>query len=321
MPNKKLFCFDFGGSKCGLGVMVDEKLFTGGDDYKIFNPANLDGLKFVISKAIHEKGKPDGLAIATAGVIIDHKTIQVSPNIHWLDGINLAKWARDNWDLPCVVSNDMEAAVAGEMAFGNLKGIKNALMFTVSTGFGGAVVVDGKRIVSEPGHTKSPILVNGLSKICKCGKIDCVEAHLSGGGVRKLLRSVFMGQEDLFEGGDPCAYLDKEAAKEVPWATDLYNQIGTGIGEFWATALNLLSSTERIIYNGTFSIRAMPFMIEAIKKAMRKRLMFEHHKKVVSFPINDDTGGLIFETALEGENALYGAAAVYEEVLGEHHTI
>jgi len=314
----KIFCFDGGGSKWGFGVMVDGQLFTG-DDYKVLNPVNLEDLKFIVGKAIREKGKPDGIAIATAGVIIDHKTVQVSPNIHWLDGVDLVKWAKDNWGVPCVVSNDMEAAVAGEMAFGNLKGIKNALMFTFSTGLGGAMVVDGKIIISEPGHMKSPVLLYGSSRLCGCGKRDCAEAHLSGGAVRNHLKEAFAWRED-FNEEDPCAYLDRKATEGVPWATNLYDEIGAGIGEFWASAINLFSATERIVYMGTFGIKAMPFMQEAIQKAMRNRLMFEHHQKLLKAPIDDDYG-LIFETALEGKNALYGAAAVYEEVLGEHHTI
>ncbi|MEK9153229.1 MAG: ROK family protein [Patescibacteria group bacterium] len=312
----EILCLDLGGTKCGWGFLLRDDLSRGND----FSPENLDDFTRSVSVILGKRKMIRGIALATAGVIRDNKIVVVSPNIPWLSGVNLAEWAKDEFGMSCIVSNDMEAAVAGEMMFGNLVEIRNALMFTISTGLGGAMVVDGKRIISEPGHMKSPVLINKLSRICECGKIDCVEAQLSGGSVRKLLRLIFTGREDLFEGGDPCTLLDKKAEAGIPWATNLYNEIGIGIGEVWGSLLNILTDTDRIIYMGTFGIKGMPFMFPAIKKTMHNRVMFERHKELLKSPLNDDHG-LIFKTALEGKNALYGAAAVYEEVLGEHYTV
>jgi glucokinase len=81
---------------------------------------------------------------------------------------------------PVYIDNDADCAVFGEvMTDPELP--QNALMITFGTGFGGALVIDGKIFRGcdgygiEPGHI---VLVYG-GRECNCGMRGCVEAYVS----------------------------------------------------------------------------------------------------------------------------------------------
>lgn len=315
---KKKVCLDLGGSKCGQGLMLGDNLNKGDD----FFPTGLDDFTRLIDAIIKDYGGVDGLAMATAGVIRDNKIVVVSPNIPWLSSVDLAKWAGDSFQLPCVVTNDLVAAIMGEKENGVLADCENAAMDTISTGWGGALIVNGVVIPGEPGHIKAATTLKWGNARCDCGKWNCNEAHFSGGAVAKFLRGSFAGREASFGGLDPCALLDQRAAAGIPWATNLYVNVAEGIAEAWAGLLNRFSTCEKIVYMGTFAMRGMQFMLPTIRRVMLSRVMFERHKAALEMEIaNGGEPRLIYPSILWPSGALYGAAAVYEEVLGEHHTI
>lgn len=85
-----------------------------------------------------------GIGIGVAG-FTDFKRGLIHSMLHvpgWTN-VSLARLARKQWGLPAYVDNDVNAMAIGECAYGAGRKYRNALLVTLGTGVGGAVVIDG----------------------------------------------------------------------------------------------------------------------------------------------------------------------------------
>jgi glucokinase len=215
----------------------------------------------------------DAIALAIAGVVRDHRFVRNAPNIPFIEAneIDLGGEVADKLKKPCTVFNDMEAALAGEVAAGALKDVRWAFMDTVSTGWGGALLLNGAIVASEPGHTPSGLFEN---RQCILGHTDCNEAHFSGRAVEERVRLILKahppsrrptGQAAKTAAGksrspkdvNPNQIADEAVRNGEPWATELYRYVAEGIGRAWAYRLTLIPTIEKIVYTGGFLVPAM----------------------------------------------------------------
>ena len=110
-----------------------------------------------------------------AGIICD------SPNIQGWRDIPLAKLLSEALGLPAVLENDANAAALGEYHLGAGQSVAVMAMFTLGSGIGGGVVIDGEVLhgahgfAAELGHV---ILLPG-GRQCGCGQRGCAEAYAS----------------------------------------------------------------------------------------------------------------------------------------------
>lgn len=96
---------------------------------------------------------------------------------------------------PVFLLNDARLATLGELAFGHGRSVATMLFFTLGTGVGGGVVVDGKLrlgplgAAGELGH--QTMVTDGL--LCGCGNHGCLETLASGPAITaegvRLMRS------------------------------------------------------------------------------------------------------------------------------------
>jgi glucokinase len=90
--------------------------------------------------------------------------------------------------LPAALERDTHVAALAELAFGAARGCRDFLYLTVSTGFGGAIVVGGRLyggpdgVAGELGHL--PVDLDGPR--CGCGGRGHIEAICSGSGIARL---------------------------------------------------------------------------------------------------------------------------------------
>ena len=117
-----------------------------------------------------------------------------------LAGIDLKQELSSTFGRPTVVANDCSMALIGELRRGAAKGSKNAVMMTIGTGIGGAImengqIVNGKRCAGQLGH----LVVNINGRECPCGQRGCVETESSGTSLRRHLDEAGYGPEIRFE--------------------------------------------------------------------------------------------------------------------------
>jgi glucokinase len=124
------------------------------------------------------------VSIACAGGIDTAQGIVVTPSPHlpgWTN-LPLAEIIKKKTGIVTYVLNDASAAALGEQRFGIGQGVKNLVLFTVGTGIGGGIIIDGKLYLGargaagEFGHMT--IEANGPK--CGCGNIGCLELFASG---------------------------------------------------------------------------------------------------------------------------------------------
>lgn len=189
-----------------------------------------------------------------------------APNIP--DWINrpLKKELEDTLGIPVILENDAAIVGLGEATSGAGIGKEIVVYITVSTGVGGARIVNGKvdnsALGFEPGH--QIIVLNGRK--CSCGGKGHLEAYISG---LSLEREYSMKPEEII---NPEVW--DESARIL--AAGLYNLIVT-----W--------SPDIIVIGGSVSKR---IELELVKKYLEIELKIFAKTPEITRAMLGDTGGL-----------------------------
>jgi len=190
---------DIGGTNTAIGV-VDElgNVMVKGN---IATPSHGDINKYIddLSIAIHELissvklVNPEieilGIGIGAPNGNYYTGTIEYAPNLSFKGVVHLVKLLKNKFpELPAIaLTNDANAAAIGEMIYGGAKGMKNFVMYTLGTGVGSGIVVNGDLVygsdgfAGECGHT---VLVPD-GRMCGCGTRGHLEAYCSAPGMKR----------------------------------------------------------------------------------------------------------------------------------------
>ncbi|MCH8048952.1 ROK family protein, partial [Patescibacteria group bacterium] len=143
--------FDIGGTKMRLAVSRDGRPL--GKVKIVQTPKDfLQGMK-LFAEITHEltKGKKIKIAVGgIAGVMDKERTKVVRGNIKWQNK-PLKREMERRIGVPVLIENDAALAGLGEAVFGAGRGHSIVVYFTVSTGVGGAKIVDKQIVESAMG--------------------------------------------------------------------------------------------------------------------------------------------------------------------------
>jgi glucokinase len=107
--------------------------------------------------------------------------VLVAPNLGWRD-MPLRDYIAQATGLHATLENDANCATLGEWWRGAAQGARYVCGFTIGTGIGGGIVLDGRiyhgasDVAAEFGH----MTVDITGRRCKCGNYGCLEAYASG---------------------------------------------------------------------------------------------------------------------------------------------
>lgn len=181
----------------------------------------------------------EAIAYATAGIVTNHRHITVSPNAHWLDGVDLGGITRKAAGKPAIVCNDMEAAVTGMAAL--FPQLEYFLGITWSSGIGVRVWRKGLGILtdSEGGHMcldPSP-----FAPVCGCGRRGCAEAIAGGDALaRRVIAETQARGIHIPASVPPGRFLDESYCRHVEWACSIYYLIFNAMSLYLANLQSLL---------------------------------------------------------------------------------
>ena len=156
------------------------------------------------------------------------------------------------------VENDVNACAIGELLFGHKERYSSFVWVTLSTGIGGAVVVNGKPVpgqlnrAGEIGHFK--VEFNNPAS-CSCGQMGCLEAHASGTAITRMIREngplmqKLTGQ-GLTPDAASLAVLARQGDKD---AVDVFKDAAEYLARGFSHIINLLNP-EAIIIGGGLSL-------------------------------------------------------------------
>jgi glucokinase len=187
-------------------------------------------------------GAPTALGIGVPG-LVDRATGQTLflPNLatQWR-GVPLAARLSAELGIPVRILNDARAATLGEFRFGH--SAPNMLLYTLGTGVGGGVVVDGRLrlgpygAAGELGHqTMEP---NG--ELCNCGSRGCLETLVSGPALARAGTALL---------GQPVTVAEMA---ELPECRPLFTRAGEYLGIAVANMISALHP-DLVVFGGGLS--------------------------------------------------------------------
>lgn len=129
------------------------------------------------------------VAVATTGIVRGGALRALNPETLPIeDGYPIASAIERAFGTPPLVVNDAQAAAWAEFTIGAGKDFRNFAFFTVSTGIGCGLVIDGRLesgatgFAGHVGHTRSE--PGGF--LCGCGRRGCLETVASGTALARM---------------------------------------------------------------------------------------------------------------------------------------
>jgi len=176
---------DIGGTQVKAGMVDEEGAILA--SRTIQTPSDADGFLPALQESIHwlteAVGPAAGVGIGCKGIINPDSTrVEILPGtLHFLEGLRLSDLVGLPLEVPVFADNDARVAMAGEMVWGAARGRQNALMFTLGTGVGGAVLADGHLLRGHSGVAGhlGHLTVEPDGATCICGSRGCLETVFS----------------------------------------------------------------------------------------------------------------------------------------------
>lgn len=187
---------DIGGTNTKFGIVDREGNVphqgsiptTDFEDFQDYFDAMADAIREAMALIGNDK-KLVGVGVGAANGNYYTGTIEQATNLKWKGVLPLAELFQKEFNIPCVLTNDANAAAVGEMIYGNAKGMKDFVVITLGTGLGSGFVCNGQLlngrhgIAGEVGHTS----VNPTGRYCNCGKRGCLETYVSATGIKRTV--------------------------------------------------------------------------------------------------------------------------------------
>ena len=194
----------------------------------------------------------------------------LSPNLHWLENVDLAALVGQACKLPVLLVQEIRALALGQLAAAPLE--DDFLLIDFGMGVGGAVVRRGELQSSplptggEIGHTP----VEGQSRPCGCGASGCLETLVSQ---RALLESFSRARRIANpKWQDFVRHVNRQGVE--PW---LAQPLRTAAKVF-AGALNLLG-LRRVVLTG-FVTELPPEAVELMEAELRRHTLWARFGEV-----------------------------------------
>jgi glucokinase len=305
MSEKIYVGVDLGGTSIKVGI-CDEKgnllhTYEGPTGVEDGAQAVLDRIaayvKKVVSDSAYQWEQVAGVGAGVAGFIdIASGTVMFAPNLKWKE-VPVKKELEARLGLPVALDNDANVAALGEAWSGAGAGVKNMVAFTLGTGVGGGIIIDGRiyqgfrGLAGELGHIK---VVPDLEAIqCGCGQLGCVETVSSATGIIRMAKdAVARGESTALSLNDNITAKDVfDAAKDGDEvAIRIVKRAAYYLGKAMA-AVAVVLNPQRFIIGGGVS-RAGDILFNEIRKVYEQNVpsAFSEQVDIVPAKLGNDAG-------------------------------
>ncbi len=296
---------DLGGTHIGAGIVDSEKGILHKDEcptlaqrpYKEVMQSIVDICKKVIADSGINPEDINSIGIGMPGIETPEGLAHCK-NLFW-HGVTLRKDLHKLLGKPIFIDNDAHAAALGELEFGSLIGTKDAVMLTLGTGVGGAMIVN-KHILSgylhaggELGHVT--FVHGGIP--CACGRDGCFEKYASATALIRIGKKYAQEYKDsvlheIKESIDDITAKDVvDGAKGYDIACELaFNDYCEYLTDGIISFINMLNP-QKVCIGGGLS-QAGDFLFEKIREKCRERYFSPLHldTEIVPALLKNDAG-------------------------------
>jgi len=232
-----------------------------------------------------------GIGIGAPGPLdIKKGIINFAPNLPGWRDVPLRKVLEDEFKKKVVLENDANAAAWGERCYGAGQGVNNLVCFTLGTGIGGGIIIDGKIYhgnnygAGELGH----MTVNKDGPLCNCGNYGCLEAYSSAIGIKNRIKNRiqegikseflnFDGDDQLFKSLRLKSIFEA-ARKGDSLTSDIVEEAISYLGIAIANMANILNP-EMVILVGGITNEGDKLLIP-LRKEVKKRAFYSNYKSL-----------------------------------------
>ncbi len=306
MPGGTLIGIDLGGTNIKAGVVTAEgdvlrrasceTLAEEGPD------AVLGRMAGVAEKLMAEEGltAADVIAVGVGSpgpVSTSRGVVVYTPNLPGWREIHVADFLKERLSLPVYLENDANSAAWGEFWLGAGRDVRNMVIFTLGTGVGGSIIMDGELVrgIDDTAGHLGHIVIDHDGPECGCGNRGCLEAYASATAlVRRYHETVAAGSAtDLAErlvGEVTAKDIYEEAVTGCETCAGLIEETGRYLGVALATVANVLNP-ELAVYSGGMAA-AGDLLFGPILKEVRDRALEPPAKRmrVAAAELGNDAG-------------------------------
>jgi len=244
-------------------------------------------------------------------------TIEYAPNLSFKGVVHLVNLLKAKFpELSAIaLTNDANAAAIGEMIYGGAKGMQNFVMYTLGTGVGSGIVVNGDLVygndgfAGECGHTT---LIPG-GRVCGCGALGHLEAYCSAPGMKRTAFELIvkynatdslLADKSFNEMDSKMIYDAAEKGDKV--ANEVFERTGQWLGQGLADTVHHLSPEAIFLFGGPTA--AGDYIFKPTKESMEKHLLPIFKNKIKILP----------SQLKAGDAAIVGASALVYKELEKH---
>ncbi len=310
---------DVGGTNTAIGVvdkdgnvMIKDNIATATHgDFAKFIADLSEAIKQLIksAKMINEDIEIVGIGIGAPNGNYYNGTIEYAPNLSFRGVLHFVELLKSHFpELPAIaLTNDANAAAIGEMIYGGARGMKNFVMYTLGTGVGSGVVVNGDLVyghdgfAGECGHTT---LIPG-GRLCGCGSLGHLEAYCSAPGMKRTAFELMvqynavdsmLANKSFLELDSKMIYDAAKAGDKV--ANMVFEKTGQWLGQGLADTVHHLSPEAIFLFGGPTA--AGDLIFKPTKESMETHLLPIFKNKIKILPSQLKPG----DAAIVGASAL-----------------
>lgn len=309
---------DIGGTNTVFGIVDARGNVIASDSIKTAKHANIndyvDELHTELNRIIVANdavGKINGVGVGAPNANYYTGVIENALNLPWHQhDIPFADMISKRFGIPCLITNDANAAAIGEMTYGAARGMKDFIMITLGTGVGSGIVVNGQMVyghdgfAGELGHV---IVKRGNGRLCGCGRAGCLEAYCSATGVARTAREFLEIRKDdsLLRNYDMSAITSKDvydcAVQGDKLAKEIFDYTGTILGEALAD-FTAFSSPEAFVLFGGLT-KSGDLIMNPIKEAYEKNVLgcYKGKTKIILSELKESDAAVLGASALGWE--------------------
>ncbi|WP_423127833.1 ROK family protein [Gaoshiqia sp. Z1-71] len=310
---------DIGGTNTAIGVvdqeghvMVKDSISTPshGDIGRYISDLTAAIKELIQSvKLLNQDLEVLGIGIGAPNGNYYNGTIEYAPNLSFKGVLPFVDLLRVNFPelRALALTNDANAAAIGEMIYGGAKHMKNFVMYTLGTGVGSGLVVNGDLVyghdgfAGECGHTT---LIPG-GRLCGCTAKGHLEAYCSAPGMKRTAFEIMARDnagdsllaEKSFKELDSKAIYDA-AVKGDKVALEVFEQTGKWLGQGLADTVHHLSPEAIFLFGGPTA--AGDLIFKPTKESMEAHLLPIFKNKIKILPSELKPG----DAAIVGASAL-----------------
>lgn len=290
--DRPVIAVDLGGTNCRVALVEKDKVIK---KVMVSTPRGAEAIVGLIAQQALELGGKDvsGVAIAAPGTASTKLGgLTKAPNLPELNGYGIADEIKRLTSLPCIVENDANAYAVGETIYGAARGLHSVIVYTLGTGVGGGVILNGKlwRGVDGAAGELGHISIEEDGRLCGCGALGCVEAYASASSMARLAKEFGSDAQTAREAYEH-ALNGEEASKRA------FERAGSALGVAISGIVNALNPEAIVIGGGGSS--AFSLLEPAIRAELSKR----------AFPVAAANLKLL-RCTLGNDAGLMGAAAL-----------